>query len=145
MRKERLLVHGIHARLGVVEALPGVAILACYRTIALRRIRQLLNHLGRGKVRAAAFIPLDIERRRAALGGPCMVADHGHAVVDADHLTHAGNLLRVGVVDGGERAAEHRAIHDGGVHHAGHADIEAEHCRAVYFSGRVETLGGRAD
>ncbi len=74
-----------------------------------------------------------------------MIADHGDRVIDFDDLAHAGNLLRVGIVDAGERAAEHRAIGDGRVDHVGHAHVQSEHSGAVYFLRRIEALHRGAD
>ena len=74
-----------------------------------------------------------------------MIADHGDRVVNFDDLAHAGNFLRVGIVDTCERAAEHRAVRDRRVDHVRHAHVQSEHGGAVHFLRRIEALHGGAD
>jgi hypothetical protein len=145
VREERLLIDGVDARLRIVERIADVAVLARHRAVALRGIGEVVDDLLHRQVRAGAFVPFDLERLHAAFGGPGVVADHRDRVVDPDHLAHAGDLLRVGVVDARERAAEHREIRNRGIDHVGHAHVEPEHGGAIYFLRRIEALGRRVD
>ena len=98
--EERLLIDRIDACLGVRETLRDVAVLARYGTVAvICRGAEIVDDLLHRKTRARAFIPGDLQRCKAALGGPRVIADNSYRVVGLDDLTYTGNLFGIGVVD----------------------------------------------
>jgi hypothetical protein len=105
----------------------------------------IVNDLLHREIRTCAFVPGDHERREAALGGPRVVADHGDRIVRLDDLAHAGDPLRVGVVDAAKRATKHRTRRDGRVDHVRDPHVEAEYGRAIHLLRRIEPLDRGAD
>ena len=92
-----------------------------------------------------ARVPRDDERIETALGGPHMVADHRHHIVQHDNLLHTGNFLCRAVVDMADFAAKNRARRDGGELQAGQHHIDAIDFLAVDFGGSIQPLQRLAD
>ncbi len=86
-------------------------------------------------------------------GMPERVGDHRDEItgvarcgaLEVQDVDHAGQLSRFGVVHAHEAGAEHRAVQHGGLHRAGHVDVDAEQRRAVRLARDVQALGFGAD
>ena len=67
----------------------------------------MLHDIGGAELGVRALVPADVERGQALLGRPHVIGDHRHGVVEAHHLVHALDRLRLAVIDAGELAAEY--------------------------------------
>ena len=92
-----------------------------------------------------ALVPRDRQRLARRHGLPVAVGHHGHAVVDLHHVDHAGHAFDLAGVKADHLAANHRALLDAGVNHAGQLHINPELRRAVDFGGRVQAFGAFSD
>ena len=111
----------------------------------LRGDIHLLDSAGGRDICVRTVVPVDVERGQALHGRPHMIADHRDGIIEPHHLAHALDRHRLAVVNVDELAAKHWTSGHGGDLHAGNDRIDAEHCLAVHFVGRVDTLGGRTD
>ena len=145
VREERLLVDRLDLLSGAGHRRGDIAILARDNSRFLRRRCQLLHDVGGRQVSVRPVVPTNVERGQALFRRPRIGGDHGHRVVEAHHLLHARNGLRLGVVDARDLAAEHGTGGHRGELHAGEPHVDAELCRAVDLVGSIESLRRRAD
>ena len=94
-------------------------------------------------VRAA--VPGDVEGRQALFGGPHMIRDHSHRIVEAHYLVHTLDGFRIAIVEARQFAANHRASGHCGDLHAGDFDVDAELRLAVHLVWCIEALDRLAD
>ena len=145
VREERHLVDRLDLLGGAGHRLGDIALLARDRPRLLRGRLELLHDIGGTELGVWALVPADVERGKALLGRPHMIGDHRHGVVEADHLVHALDRLRLGFIDAGELAAEHRTGGNGGDFHTGDLHVDAVLGLAVDLVMAVEALGGGTD
>ena len=145
MRQERRLVDGFDLGGGRLERGGGVAHALRDRSFLLGCLRHGGHDVGRAERGIGPVVELDGGGLEALLGGPIVIGDHGHGVVEGDDAVHARDLQRGRFVEGADRAAEDGRRGDRGDLHARHLHVDAEHRGAVHLPGHVEPLGRRAD
>ncbi len=140
------------ARVGGGDVAPGVE-----REPAVGRGRRARAPFELGDDRRAvepargALLPVDAERRGAALRVPPRAADDGERCgraavrAEADDAFDAGERERRRDVDRARAAAEHRAMADRREHEPGRTHVDAEDRRAVALRCGVDARRGGAD
>ena len=145
MRQQRQLIDRLERAGGARHGLGDIAILHGDHAGPLQRLLMQRGQIGAGEIGVGARVPGDVERRQALLRRPHVIGDHRHRIVEAHHLAHALDGLRLAVVEARELAAEHRAGRHRRDLHARKPDVDAELRLAVDLVGSVEALGGLAD
>ena len=145
MGQERRLVDGFDPGRGRLERGGGVTHALRDRSFLLGCLRHGGHDVGRADRSIGPVVELDGGGLEALLGGPIVIGDHGHGVVEGDDAVHAGHRERGRLVEGADRAAEHGRRRNGGDLHARHLHVDAEHRGAVHLPGHVQPLGWRAD
>ena len=108
------------------------------RRAGLGRSAGSLVHGRRVDAGASAFVPDDGQSFARLVGTPPGVGHHGHAVGDLHHIDHAGHGLGLGRIHRFNGAANHRALLQRGVNHAGQLHVNAELGCAVDFGRCVQ-------
>ena len=122
-----------------------VAVIAHHHAFICRYLVHLGDDIGSGELGVRTFVPHDLQRGQALLGGAHIVGNHADRIVEMHDLVHAFDGQRRAVVDALQFAAQHRAGGDGADRHARHLHVDAVDRRAVDLLGRIEPLGRRAD
>ena len=117
-----------------------IAVMAGHRTLAVER-REVelfeLRAVGRGR---GSGVPADRELLQRRLGAVVAVGDDGDGVLEFDHLEDAAAAENGQFVGARQRAAEHRAGLDCGMHHVRHLDIDAVDGGAVDLQRNVDAV-----
>ena len=103
------------------------------------------DDVGAAHLRVRAVVPLDGGRLKSLLGRAHMVGDHGHGLVDPDHLAHALDRARRRLVQRFRLAAEHGRDGDRRDLHPRQLRVDAEFRVAIDFVRRVQPLRPRTD
>ena len=115
------------------------------RALSIARGDEAVENVGRRHVGVRPFVPRDVERVEALLGGPHMIADDCDEIVENDDLPHSRYVLSRRVVDMRDLAAEDRTARKRGDLHAWRSCVDAVDRLAVDFVRRVEPLQRLAD
>ncbi len=125
MGEEGRRVDCLHLLRRAGDRLQGIAFIAAGIGIVGREsLPEVLGDLCARLCRARAFVPDDRQRLERGLGAPPGVGDHGHC---ADEL-----------------AAEHRALLDRGIQHAGKPQVDDEFLAAIQLVDGIESMQGLA-
>src|SRR5262249_39124674 len=145
VREEWNLVGRFDLRRSVRQCLVDIANALRNRSRLERRGFELPRDVLRGQLRVRAVVPFDLERREALLGGPHVIGDNGHSVVEAHDLTHALYLFRRTVVDALQTASENWRLSERRDLHAWCANVDAIDSCSIDLRRKIQTLGRRAD
>ena len=145
MREERRLVDGFDLRRGACQRRDHVALVLGDCTGRLRGLCQRGHHVGRGKRGVRPIVERSGAGLKTCPRSPVVIRDHGNGIVEFYHLMHTRHFQRRGVVEGGERAAEHRRGRDGRNLHVRQFHVDAVDRRAVDLASDIQPLGRRAD
>jgi hypothetical protein len=146
MREHLATVGGLERlRLRALEDRVHVAALLRHVAVAALRGFELLPDAVMSTLLPGALVPRDphIAQRRAR--DPEVVGDDGHTLADVHDLLHAGTLLGDARVERDDLAADHRALRERGVDHAGLREVDAEDGLAARLVGAVEARQLLAD
>ncbi len=143
--EEGQLVGGLHGLCGALDGGVHVALLLEDRAGPGRGRLEGGGNAGGVERLSWALVPGDGERLARALGAPPGVGHHGDAVGDLPHVLHPRHRLGPGGVEAHRLAADHRALREGRVEHAGQLDVEPELGRPVDLGRGVEAVDRLAD
>src|SRR5262249_31755908 len=138
MSEERQLVVGIEA-FALRQAHGDVAFGFGDDAVLLARRAQVVPDVGGINLRVWSLVPGHFKRIEPLPGGPHVVADDSHEIVENDDLAHTGHFLRGTVVDMLDLAAKHRALGKRRKFHVRHHRVDAVNSFAVGFVRRVAT------
>ncbi len=145
VRQERRLVYRFDLRRRAGERAHGVAVFPRRHTRGLRRLREPLHDVGGTQLRIRPVVPADGERRQSLLGRPHVVGHNGDCIVELNDLPHAGDCLRLLLVDSTDFAAQDRARSHRCDQHPRQPHVDPVLRRSVHLARRVEPLGRRAE
>jgi hypothetical protein len=92
-----------------------------------------------------ARVPFDRQELQHLARAPPVVGDYRDRVLELHHADEAAQAQDPLVWDGNELPAEHRALRDGGVGHAGELHVDAEHRLADHLVVDVEAVRRAAE
>ncbi len=120
----------------------GVAVLVADEGLLRIQPRLELLRNGRaGHLGVFALVPDDRQRIERGLGLPPVLRDHrNRGIADLDHFLHAFHALDLGGIEALHLAAEHRAILDRRIQHAGQLEVRAVDHFSVHLHRGVEPL-----
>ena len=147
MREIRRVVLGFDLLRGGGEGLVEIAVAARNCDVGLRVQPAAVElHQARARnVAVGADVPFDVDVPQRLFCAPPVVCDHRDEALHRQHLDDAAPALDLGRVDRFHLAAEHRALRDRGVEHAGQLNVDAETLLAHHRVGDVDALDGLAD
>jgi len=144
VRQQRLLV-GRGEDVAGAERLVGVARRLGDDAGAFARLAQPRPDLRGGDRPIGPVGPGHGQRIQSLLGGPRVVADHRHQIIQRYDLADARDGERLGLVEARDLAAAHRALGEDGELHPGRHGVDPIDGAAVHLVGRVEPLERPAD
>src|SRR5215472_11102445 len=150
-------VQGLHLRMGQErhlvacvssqarsQSLRGIADGVGKNALLLTGGTDLPPHLFCVDMRVRALVPLDIERGQSLPGGPRMVADDGHEILQDDDLADAGELFGLSVIYVSDLAPKHRTDGNGCEVDSGREAVPAMRLGAVARARLVQPADARA-